>query len=362
MKQRRFLKLVPIILSVFLLFQAFLLLNYYSKTQIKKDSYLYNLILKSDSEKNLSLGRLQFQKGNNAPAGRYFISSIESNPLKSSAFIDFSEIFLEDEENEKAQILINRSKEITPNSYRILWKTAVSAFRLNDNELALNCLRMISKIDSYKVFDLSWKIFKDNTLIINQLVDEDNIYTYLTFLINKNLIDESIEVWNKIKSYNKLDKLTLDRYMDVLVSNMKTDVAYDIWKKLYGDSDKLIWNGGFEKELIDSSFGWKISEQKGADIKYDWREKTEGEFSLKIRFNGKENINFYNVRKVVYVKPNSDYLFSFKFKSEDITTKNGLKWELVCLNDRNTRIYSDEILGTHNWNFQEYFFSTTSRL
>ena len=91
----------------------------------------------------------------------------------------------------------------------------------------------------------------------------------------------------------------------------------------------LITNGGFEAEQITGGgFDWRIPRVAGAEISLDPSVACEGKNSLRIRFNGKENVDFQHLYQYVPLKPETHYLLKAHVKTKGVTTKSGLMLEV----------------------------------
>jgi len=64
---------------------------------------------------------------------------------------------------------------------------------------------------------------------------------------------------------------------------------------------------------------------------------------LKFDFKGTENINFNGFQQLVIVEPEVEYEFSFKARSEEISTEQGLYFEVAA---GSVLLQTEQILGT----------------
>ncbi|MGZ6203062.1 MAG: carbohydrate binding domain-containing protein, partial [Thermodesulfobacteriota bacterium] len=111
----------------------------------------------------------------------------------------------------------------------------------------------------------------------------------------------------------------------------------------------LITNGGFEKEkILGGGFDWKIEKVPGAEITFDSSTSFEGKNSLKIVFNGKENVDFAHVYQFVPLRPDTEYILTANMKSKGVTTRSGLKIEIVGIG---AALYkaSEPLTGDNDW-------------
>ena len=108
-------------------------------------------------------------------------------------------------------------------------------------------------------------------------------------------------------------------------------------------------NGGFEKEkILGGGFDWRIEKAPGVEISFDSSIVWEGKRSLKIVFNGKENVEFAHVHQFVSLNPNTEYLLKAHLKTRGITTKSGLKIEISGLGSGFHK-ESDPLIGDNDW-------------
>jgi hypothetical protein len=174
----------------------------------------------------------------------------------------------------------------------------------------------------------------------------------LNYLIQNKEVEETYRVWNRLGGYNLIDEKLEIRYIDFLIKNDEFSRAGKIWNDKHGNTDTnmTIWNGDFEERPILYGFGWVIERRENVYIGYDWEERKEGKYSLFIEFNGKENMDFRNITKIVPVKPEHEYNFSYHIKTKELTTRNGIYWTISCY--PNTVLYyenTEVLTGTIEW-------------
>jgi len=74
----------------------------------------------------------------------------------------------------------------------------------------------------------------------------------------------------------------------------------------------------------------------------------EGKGSLKIVFNGKENVDFAHVYQFVPLKPNIEYVLKVNMKTQAVTTKSGLKIEVSGVGPAFYKA-SESLIGDNEW-------------
>jgi hypothetical protein len=154
----------------------------------------------------------------------------------------------------------------------------------------------------------------------------------------------------------KGDRIETLRHIDFFIGRGDLNEAFLVWQtRLHEEgipipSDgNLITNGGFEKkEIMGGGFDWRILKASGVEASFDHSTAFEGKSSLRITFNGKENIDFQHVYQYVPLKPNSEYFLKAHMKTKAITTKSGLQIEISGLGPY---FYgaSESLIGDNGW-------------
>jgi len=347
----KFLKLGVLGLSVFGLFSSFLILLHYQG--LSSQNFILSQKLKeADVDYNYDIARLYLNESDPDTAKIYFVESLNANPLYTKSLVDLSEVYLEQDNYDQSELLLKRAHYLSPYSFKLIWRMAILSLWIEEKELAMELLNTISKVDSGKVFDLAWRVFDDEDLIYNQLVNKNNIKNYMNFLMAKNEVDNTYRVWERLTEYNNIDDELQNRYLDFLIKNDEFLKAGNIWNKKHGKSEEDIhvWNGSFESKPIQHGFGWIIKKSDHAYVGYDWDHKKDGKYSLFIEFDGKDNLSFNNISKIVPVKPASEYELSYFIKTEDLTTTNGIYSTVSCYPNSNLyRTKTPVVNGTNSW-------------
>ena len=127
------------------------------------------------------------------------------------------------------------------------------------------------------------------------------------------------------------------RLLDLLVSLRRPNDAYLIWQQSlslahiapqYGPNGSLVWNGGFEQDLLNGGFAWQYSPISGADMDIDAETFHSGNRALRIVFDGTVNVDFSNLWQYVIVEPNTRYRFRAYLQTQDLTTDSGVRFEI----------------------------------
>jgi hypothetical protein len=86
----------------------------------------------------------------------------------------------------------------------------------------------------------------------------------------------------------------------------------------------------------------------------------EGKRSLRVVFNGKENVDFGHIYQFVSLKPNSEYVLKANMKTKSVTTKSGLKIEISGVGPPFYNA-SEPFIGDNEWKELVVIFRTPAQ-
>lgn len=316
-----------------------------------------------NAEAAYRLGRLYqlLMIGDERRAEDLYMDSIRHSPLLSASWLGLTETYIEADEEEKARLTLDRAVELIPSSIGLLWESSLLAFSLGERGLAMDNLRIVAKADPgrrQRVFDISRQMIGDPGLILNNVVSDEILGDYLRYLISKDVQDETYPVWRRMRMKGKIPEATALAYVDYLLRKEDAEEAKRIWAGLYpeGGNDSLLWNGSFETDSVGSGLDWRIGEPpEGAEIDFDYGNKTRGERSLKITFSGKLNVDFHHLSQTVPVVPDTNYLLTADISTRDVTTRDGVRLHVRC---KGMNEFSDTYTGTVDWTTARVSFVT----
>jgi hypothetical protein len=320
----------------------------------------------ADAELNSSLGRVyhMLTLEDEKEAESFYVKSLELNPVLSSSWLGLTEIFVENGENQKALSTLRRLSELTPKSISYLWEESILSLRLGDKSMAMRDLRIVAKVDPTRrerVFNLCWEVIGNPEFILSNVITDESLPDYLWYLMLRDKLDETFPVWKRMKKMGIVSDKSAFSYIEFLLAKDRSSEASSIWSEMFGKrGESLVWNGGFEKEPLGRGFDWRIQNVDGVSIDFDWEKRSEGTRSLRLKFDGKHNVDFYHVYQVIPVEPDTDYFFTSYVSTQEITTRNGITWEVYCYPKLNMTKAMEPLTGTTDWKRVELSFHTPS--
>jgi Tfp pilus assembly protein PilF len=295
-------------------------------------------------------------------SAQYFRKAIERNPLEQEYWLNLAKICQRTGERTASEGALENAVTVFPTSYRGRWVSGNLLLLQGDFEKALphfSYLLAHYPNQSSTVYDVLEKAASDSDFVLERIVPKDpsSFRQYLSYLYETGDKDSVRKAWAKRFSFGyQADREQTLRHIEFLISRGELNEAFQVWKARlqeeglspFSDSN-LITNGDFEKDqILGGGFDWKIEKVPGAEVSFDPSVAFEGKRSLKIVFNGKENVDFYHVYQFVPLKSNADYVLKANMKTQAVTTKSGLKIEVSGVGPTFYGV-SETLTGDNEW-------------
>jgi tetratricopeptide (TPR) repeat protein len=302
----------------------------------------------------------------------YIHQAIERNPLEQTYWINLAKIHQRLGEKEAFERALENAIFVNPTGYQGRWVAGNLFLQGEDVPKALPHFSYLLRYypeQSSLVYDVLSKVVDDPDFILEKLVPEDalSLRSYLSYLYENNDSESAKKVWQKRASLRqKADRSETLQHIDFLISQNEFNEAMEVWKARLREEGlsiptdgNVITNGSFENEkILGGGFDWKIADVKGAKVAFDRSVAFEGNRSIKITFDGKENVDFHHVHQIVLLKPNTDYSLKAYIRTKEVTTKSGLKIEVYGIG---ATFYgsSESVVGDNAWKELGVTFRTT---
>jgi tetratricopeptide (TPR) repeat protein len=303
----------------------------------------------------------------------YLGKAIERNPLEQAYWITLAKVNQRSGEKEAMERALENAILVYPTGFQGRW--AVGTLLLQEGTLEKALPHFIYLLRHYPeqsslVYDVWLKVVDDPDFLLEKLVPNElsSLKDYLSYLYENKDSESAKKVWRKMMSLGlKADRIETLRHIDFLISSNEWNEAKEVWEarlqeegmSLQSDGNVIV-NGGFEKEkILGGGFDWKIADVPGAKVSFDRSVAFEGKGSLKITFDGKENVDFHHIYQIVPLKPSRDYLLRAYMKTIGVTTKSGLKLEAYGIG---STFYgsSETLIGDNEWKELSISFRTTA--
>jgi hypothetical protein len=149
------------------------------------------------------------------------------------------------------------------------------------------------------------------------------------FLFKQSRVDEAANVFNQIGREDRLSSPDGPAFLNALISSGHLNLARSAWIQSIsegGQNNPLIWNGGFESEVIKglSQFDWLIGKSNYAKFKFATGEAHTGRRSLRIDFTGLDTTRLGGeIKQLIVVRPGAHYRLNCYAKADRLITQDG---------------------------------------
>ncbi len=304
----------------------------------------------------------------------YMGQAIERNILEQTYWISLAKIYQRSGEKKAFDQALENAILVFPTGFEGRWKTGTLLLQEGILENALPHFAYILRNypeQSSLVYDVWLNVTDDPDFILEKLVPEEPacLRYYLSYLYGLGDGESAKKVWKKMNSLgHKVNRDEALRHIEFLIARGEPHEAFEVWKARLQEegltipSDgNLITNGRFEEEeILGGGFDWKIGNVSGAKVSFDPSVAFEGKSSLKITFDGKENVDFHHIYQLIPLKADTDYLLRAYMKTKAVSTKSGPKIEVFGIG---SAFYgsSESLIGDNEWKELKVAFRTPIR-
>jgi len=304
----------------------------------------------------------------------YLQQAIKRTPLQQDYWLHLAAILQNMDQKEDSERALEKALLVFPTGYRGRWMAGNLLLQEGAPEKALPHFSYILAHypdESRSIYDLWEAVAKDSNYILEKLIPKDypSLRQYLIYLYEEREKEKAQKVWKRIESlgYQPDQKDTI-RHIEFLIAQGELKEAFQVWRtKIAVEATpipadgNLVNNPGFEiDKSLGSGFDWTISQTPGAEVSIDHSVAFEGKRSLKIRFNGRENIDFHHVYQWIPWKPHTDYQLKVNMKTEGVMTPIGPRMEVSGID---SALYgaSESLRGDNDWKELRMSFRTPAQ-
>lgn len=317
------------------------------------------------------LGRfrlLDFEETNLAQAITYLQRATELHPGSATYWMELARAYELNGEFDQAGQSFEKAKASYPISSAVAWAYGNFLLRQGQFSEAFAEIRRALAVDPQLTLfavALCWRVSGDVEAILDQVLPSQSAFYFqaLYYFVSQQEIDAALTTWNRFLALN--EPFALRRafpLLEVLIRQHRMSLAREIWQQALhrasqereSADNSLIWNGGFEAELLNGGFGWRQQAATGALFDIDTNTYRSGVRSLRISFEGTTNVDFQHLIQYVPVEPRNRYHFTAFLRTEGISTDSGIRFRIFDLRrPAELDILTPNLIGSQNWEPQE---------
>ena len=251
------------------------------------------------------------------------------NPLEPDYWVELGETLLFMHHTQGLKMVKNASfLDPTNGNYR--WKVLITALQWNDTDLASREMKALLLLEPSKrpvIFQLAYRLFDGNLeMVMAQVIplDQQVMEDFLFYLFDHEKAAEAWQLWQELELRDWVTERALKGMVNFLMQNQAYSMAYSIWSRHVAmDEPGVVYNPGFEKELLGYGFGWRWEKVKGVSYDLSYSQHVEGRHSFHLRFDGEHNPSFATPYQIIYLAEPGNYLLRAFVKTRSITSSEG---------------------------------------
>ncbi len=305
-----------------------------------------------------------FANGNLDQAIADFQRAARLDPRSDRVWMALASAYEEAGRLDDAQRAYGKALAAHPVSAEVAWRYGSFLLRRGETKRAAEQVHraLLDKDDlTTSAVSQFWKAGAGLDLILDSVLPArpGDYLAAVDFFISQQNDDAALATWEKLSQLGLKVRLrhALDLVND-LISHNRIDDAAQVWRQAlvasghhgeYGTGGSLIFNGGFEHDLIDGGFGWRQTPAPGTafDLVNDVTHASAR--SARVTFDGSENVNYSNLFQYVPIAPGERYRFSAYMRTDDITTDSGPQFLLLGGDPGQAVAETPVMTGTHPW-------------
>jgi len=292
--------------------------------------------------------------------------SVELDPYSAEAMLDLAIAYDGEGDTAKARSTLVSAQRVYPLSADVAWSYGNFLLRQGEQEAAFAQLHLTLELDprrSAEAFSRASQLQPDAGMVLDKVVPPTPA-TYvpiLHMLSDAGDMETAQQVWFRlIGLHQKVPLREVVPFFDALIRKRRPDQAALLWPQGVAimenpppddPAGSLLWDGGFESGFRGGGFSWRFTPvSRDVQISFDRAEKHSGEQSLRILFNGRENLRFEDACHSIVPEPDQSYLLAGWVKTQSLTSSEGVRLQINAFTKAGVAsTQSGEIHGTQPW-------------
>jgi hypothetical protein len=307
-------------------------------------------------------------------AVQYLQVAAKVNTRSSGIWMDLADTYATAGDAGRAREAYDRAQSSFPMSAEVAWRYGNFLLYQDNYAEAYPKVRKAISLDpslTQNALMECWQANPDVEPIVNGLLPDKSDYyvSAIGFFLAQKLVDAALVVWNRQRDRGlAIDMEETVPLVDALISEDRISEAQHIWKSELRASNwpqnsekngSLVMNGGFENEIANGGFDWREVPLNAVTFDFDSAFVHSGTRSLRIEFDGTDNVDFGHLFQYIPVARDSRYHFSAFVRTERLTTDRGIGFEILdAQHPGQVQVTTSELTGTNAWTLLESEFAT----
>ena len=305
-------------------------------------------------------GRQSWLRSDVQAAAAHFRAAVAHDPLFIDAWIELARAEQALGQGGQARRILGFVDGLTKNVRRWKWPQTLLANELGMETILVDNVNYLARHGQKQndAFYLTDVYYKAHVKAVLAVLDDSSKPAYLNWLMRYRRTADAMTVWADLQQAHLYDDGLVSRYVHFLLHHDQITAAGRVWQGHTGTVGMT--NGGFEADSTRQGFDWRYPENSG-DRWWLGRVTSEhhtGLHAFKVRFEGRENLNFHHLYQVVAVLPDTAYRLSFNSRTRNLTTDQRPFVEVYGFKSKGLYRKSEMLPENRDWPLERIEFRT----
>jgi tetratricopeptide (TPR) repeat protein len=291
--------------------------------------------------------------------------AIRIDPLSAHYWIDLAAAYETTGDDAHAQDAFSHAKAVYPASAEVAFYYGNFLLREEKYPEAYGELRRAVVADPTLLpvaISRAWRSTQDVTQLVTQVLPPttDAYIQAVNFFASRHLAEPALAVWQRVLALRT--SVPLPRtfpFLEELIREDRSEDGSRVWFEALRaaglplnqpPNGSLIWNGNFATDFTNGGLDWRWAPVPGAAIDFDVPPGPGNSRSIRLDFNGGNNIELGSPLEYVPVEPGRTYHFHASMRTDQITTESGVHFYISDPNHQNAVSFAtDDFVGSHPW-------------
>jgi hypothetical protein len=296
---------------------------------------------------------------------RAYRTSLGLNPRSVDTWLDLALAYETEGELDAARKAFLEAKHLYPVSSEVLWRYGNFLLRQNELESAFGEFhRAIEENPQLgaEAVRICRHVEPDfNRILYRVLPPKAEAYQSAVWELTEEAdTADALKVWSKLFVLNpRLHSREVIQFVEGLLRSPQTSEAARVWwqavtlmelPKMHDPAGSLIWDGGFETDVVGGGLAWRFEQHQNPVISYDHNAMHSGLRALRLDFDQKNISGFVDVCQLVVVEPKTAYEFSAWLRTKDMAKEGGIFFHIATPDLQASPVFeTTKLLGTNEW-------------
>jgi tetratricopeptide (TPR) repeat protein len=297
----------------------------------------------------------------------YYQRATEANPRSDASWMDLADAYEAIGQMTSSREAFERAQSAHPISSEVAWRYGNFLLRRNNYSEAFAQIRRAILTDpdlTVEAVSECSKTSNDLAQILTEVLPNENKYylTALDYFLIHHQIDSALTVWHQLLGLKQTAQMAQPvPLINELIRQTRVEDAVGVWRQALettgwpqDESPSLVFNGGFEHDLLNGAFDWREDLASGVAFSPDSNVVHSGKRAVRITFDGSANLDFQNLWQFSPVEPRHRYHFGAYLRLEGISTDSGIRFAIYdAFRPAALQILSPNLVGSLPWSVVE---------